>query len=65
MKQKLKYWIPTLGKTPLVFSLITRVPANSLTIMYGLKECNWFTYFLFKKTKINLLVKDKFRWRKS
>lgn len=64
MRQKYKYWIPTLGNKALVFSLLTKVPDNTLTIMYGLKQCNWFTYFLFKKTKINLLVKDKLRWRK-
>lgn len=59
---KARYWISTLGVRPLVFQLYTTVPDNTVSIMFGVKECNWFTYFLFKRFRINLLAKDKLQW---
>jgi putative SOS response-associated peptidase YedK len=61
---KRKYWISTEGKRPFVFALLTQEPSDFITKTYLVKSCNYFTYWLFKNFKINLLAKDKFAWLK-
>ncbi len=60
------YWINTKGKRIVLFTIPSNErPSPTFEIMYGMKQCNKFIYWLFKKTKINLLAKDKFQWLRS
>lgn len=57
------YWINTLGRGRIFMTLHgTEEPTFQMAAMYGVKKCNRLTFWLFKKTKINLLAKDKFAW---
>jgi hypothetical protein len=57
------YWISTTGKKRLCWNIPSNErPAEPFYSMYSMKPCNRFTYWLFKKTKINLIAKDKFAW---
>lgn len=64
MTQKIRYWISTEGKDRICIETDEPgvTPSNTITLMYGMKECNAFVYHLFRKTRINLLAKDKLAW---
>lgn len=61
------YWINTKGTKRVFFEIkdMDVEPVGDFKMMYGMKQCNRFTYWLFKKTKINLLAEDKFAWLRN
>jgi len=67
MKAKTIYWINTLGtqRVNFVVNNFDFIPPAGLVAMYGVKKCNWITYYLFIKTKVNLLAEDKFKWLRN
>lgn len=62
---KRRYWINTEGRQIRLISLLTYEPRREQILMYGLKECNWLTHWIFCNLKINLKAKDIFKWLRN
>jgi hypothetical protein len=62
---KRRYWINTVGKNRLCMSFLTREPSFFARETYLMKECNRFSFYLFKYLKINMVAENKLAWLKS
>lgn len=59
------YWVSTKGRKILLFTIPSNEKPNEpIFTMYGMTKCNRLVYWIFKKTRINLIAKDKFAWLK-